>query len=231
MIQKLSVLVSVLLMLSGIAFAKDRSVVVELYSSQGCSACPPADAYFQKELAGRSDIIALSLHVDYWDYIGWKDSFADPSFTARQKLYAKAAGHRTVYTPQMIVNGEHHVVGTHPDQIEKLIRSQKKMRSLVDLSISKSGDDLFINATSGTLSSMQIHVVRYKPKERVDVKRGENAGRVLTYGNIVEDWEVISDWDGQAPLELKTKVQGDAPIVVLVQEENGGIILAAERLR
>ena len=98
-------------------------VVVELYTSQGCSSCPPADAFLARELANRDDVIALALHVDYWDYIGWKDDFADPQHTDRQRDYARAAGQRTIYTPQMIIAGKDHVIGSHPAEVKKLIRA------------------------------------------------------------------------------------------------------------
>ena len=106
----------------GAAAAADRPVVVELYTSQGCSSCPPADAILA-ELADREDVIALAFHVDYWDYIGWKDIFADPANTLRQRNYARVAGARSVYTPQMIVDGQDHVVGTKPMKLAEHIDS------------------------------------------------------------------------------------------------------------
>ncbi len=95
--------------------------MVELFTSQGCSSCPPADAYLA-HLATEPDVIALALHVDYWDYIGWTDKFGSPPFTERQKAYARAEGHRTIYTPQMIVNGTERIAGTNPAQVESDIR-------------------------------------------------------------------------------------------------------------
>ena len=111
----------VLMAVAGIAAAESRPVVVELFTSQGCSSCPPADAFLH-ELSQRDDVIALALHVDYWDYIGWKDIFAQPAFTKRQKAYAKAGGRRSVYTPQMIIGGQDHVVGTHEENASALIQ-------------------------------------------------------------------------------------------------------------
>ncbi|WP_270729894.1 DUF1223 domain-containing protein [Shimia sp. Alg240-R146] len=205
-------------------------VVVELYTSQGCSSCPPADEYFRKHLAGRDDVIALALHVDYWDYIGWKDNFANPDFTNRQKLYAQAAGHRSVYTPQMIVNGADHVVGTHPDKVERLIKTHKAASPKVSLSVVRKGNRVKIEAQTDMRKEMSVHVVRYRASEDVAIKRGENAGRTLTYANIVDDWKVVKTWNGRAPLKVDAFAKGDGPVVVLVQLKNGGPILAAARI-
>ncbi|SFM12139.1 hypothetical protein SAMN04488042_10462 [Shimia aestuarii] len=216
---------------AGALVAQEQPVVVELYTSQGCSSCPPADDYFHKELANRDDVIALALHVDYWDYIGWKDSFANPAYTARQKNYARASGHRSVYTPQMIVNGKDHVVGTHPEKVEKLISRHSGQAGPVALDLSRQGNRIRIAATASRQQAMQVHVVRYKPEEKVSIKRGENAGRMVIYGNIVSDWKVAADWNGKAPLDMEMRVKGDAPVVVLIQGVDSGPILAAARLR
>jgi len=121
-----------MLALSGAAQAEGQPVVVELFTSQGCSSCPTADEFLM-ELAQRPDIIALSMHVDYWDYIGWKDTFAQPKFTSRQKAYAKAIGSRTIYTPQMIVNGLDRVEGNSPDTVLTAIDEQKGGTPSVEL--------------------------------------------------------------------------------------------------
>lgn len=114
------------LTIGSVVAAQDNPVVVELYTSQGCSSCPPADEYFHKSLAHRDDLIALSLHVDYWDYLGWKDHLASPEYSKRQRNYARAAGHRSVYTPQMIIGGVDHVVGNHPSEVKDKIADHKK---------------------------------------------------------------------------------------------------------
>ncbi len=211
--------------------AQSAPVVVELYTSQGCSSCPPADDYFHKKLAGREDVIALAFHVDYWDYIGWKDIYGDPAYTQRQHSYARAAGHRSVYTPQMIVNGQDHVVGTHPDKVERLITKHKAVRPDVELTATRKDNRLKLNAIAQRAVPMQVHVIRYLDAEKVSIKRGENAGRVLTYANIVSDWQTVKDWNGQSNLALDVRLKGDAPVVVLIQQANGGPIEAAARIR
>lgn len=219
------------LALGSVAMAADRPVVVEMFTSQGCSSCPPADAFFHESLSDRSDVIALALHVDYWDYLGWKDNFGDAAYTKRQKDYARAAGHRSVYTPQMIIGGRDHVVGNHPYEVKDLIAAHKKVKSPVDVSIKRSGNRVVINAkATKTPGLMVVHLVRYQPAETVEIKRGENAGRKLTYANIVENWSEVAEWDGTNPLQVKAPARGDLPVVVLVQGQNSGPIWAAARL-
>lgn len=218
---------------TGAAQADDHPVVVELYTSQGCSSCPPADALLS-ELASREDVIALSLHVDYWDYIGWKDSFADPAFTARQKAYARAAGAQTIYTPQMIVEGTEHVVGFKPMALAKFIDAHQEAQRVVGVSLSRDGDVATIGAevlAEGASQDMVVQLVRYLDTETVQIDRGENAGRTITYHNIVTDWRPVSRWDGAAPLSVEVEVAGDDPIVAVVQAAGNGAILGAARLR
>ncbi|WP_204114681.1 DUF1223 domain-containing protein [Shimia biformata] len=214
------------------AWADDRPVVVELYTSQGCSSCPPADAYLRQELAGRDDVIALALHVDYWDYIGWKDLFADPRYTKRQKGYAHAAGQRSVYTPQMIVGGKDHVVGNHPEKVEALIQKHKKMDRKVDLTLEKVGGKVRVSASSSSYRGpMVVQLVRYEPGKKVSIKRGENAGKVLSYANIVREWHQLAEWNGDRPFTIERAMDSAGPVVVIVQERGFGPILAAAALR
>ncbi|GAA6178641.1 MULTISPECIES: DUF1223 domain-containing protein [unclassified Shimia] len=230
MIRATGVLATLWLSVASVLGAEEAPVVVELYTSQGCSSCPPADDYFYRQLSMRDDVIALALHVDYWDYIGWKDEFASPQYTQRQHRYAHAAGHRSVYTPQMIVNGQDHVVGAHPDKVERLIAAHKSAPRSVDLQIERSGNRVKIRATSEVTAPLQVHVVRYRSAEKVAIKRGENAGRVLTYANIVDDWEMVKAWNGKSELSMAVRAAGETPVVVLIQRENGGPIEAAARL-
>ena len=208
----------------------DSPIVVELYTSQGCSSCPPADAYLH-DLAKRDDIIALALHVDYWDYIGWKDSFASPQFTSRQHSYAAAANAAVVYTPQMVVNGRDHVVGSRPLQVMNAVDDQRRRGSVVDVALARVGDDVQIKADTQTPGEYLVQLVRYTPYQTVDIRRGENAGREISYANVVKSWDVVGPWDGTAALDVTTAVDGDEPIVVIVQRSSNGPIVGAAELR
>lgn len=212
--------------------AKQSPVVVELFTSQGCSSCPPADALLH-ELAARDDVIALALHVDYWDYIGWKDPFARPGNTKRQRAYAAEGGRRSVYTPEMIIDGESDIVGTKPAKVLAAIEKHRMDPAMVSLDLQRSGDMLTVTATPlGDMSvPCIIQLVRYTPERTTRIERGENAGKTFSYANIVEDWQVLGKWDGTAPITFTVKVEGDAPVVVLVQESELGPIHAAARLR
>ena len=216
--------------LGGVASAQENPVVVELYTSQGCSSCPPADEML-RDLAGRDGVIALALHVDYWDYIGWADSFADPAYTARQQRYGVAAGLRPIYTTQFIIGGQDHVVGAKAMDVADAIRTQAARPSGVTLQISRNGDLLQIAGQARTRAPMVVQVVRYTPQESVTIERGENAGHRFVYANIVNDWRAVGEWDGGEPLDMQANVAGTAPIVVIVQERGPGRILAAAELR
>jgi hypothetical protein len=206
--------------------------VVELYTSQGCSSCPPADAFLRK-LAADPDVIALALHVDYWDYIGWSDRFAQPHFTERQKAYAHLVGSNTIYTPQMIVGGRDQVAGSDPEQVERAIRRDQRTPRKVQLQLMRQGDQVVIlaEASPHLNAPVQVQLVRYHPLASVDIEYGENAGRVLDYANIVTDWDILGQWDGVSALHLTAPVSGDDPVVVILQVEGPGEILAAAQLK
>lgn len=220
---------AVLLTLSLPAAADERPVVVELFTSQGCSSCPPADALLG-QLAGRDDVIALALHVDYWDYLGWKDAFAKPAFTARQRLYAQAAQSRTIYTPQMIIGGEDHVVGYRPKEVSELIQTHAARPQAMDLSVTKAGGMLKIACDGAMAGEMAVHLVTYAPLRTVDIKSGENAGKRLEYHNVVTGWSVVAKWDGRTPLMVEVPAPGSDHAVVLIQKAEAGPIMAAARV-
>jgi hypothetical protein len=217
---------------AGVAQADDAPVVVELFTSQGCASCPAADVVLA-ELGQMDNVIPLALHVDYWDYIGWKDDFADPAFTKRQKGYARAAGRRSIYTPQMMIGGVYDVVGSRTMKVVDAIHHLADKPARARLSLSR-GDDgqIKIHAEPlGTLPEAIVQMVRYTPESRVNILEGENAGQAITYTHIAHGWQVLGVWDGQAPLEMEVSVEGEDPIVVLLQEKDYGPIFAAARLR
>lgn len=213
--------------------AQDRPVVVELFTSQGCSSCPPADA-FLSELSKRDDVVALAMHVDYWDYIGWKDIFAVPQNTERQRAYARSGGRSMVYTPQMIINGQDHVVGNRPKDVSDLIARHRKDPENVSLGLSREGETLTINADAkpGVGGPLIVQLARYQSEATVAIERGENAGRTLSYSNIVTEFTVLKkEWNTSQPLHLQTTVSGDEPLVVLIQHYEHGPIEAVALLR
>lgn len=205
-------------------------VVVELFTSQGCSSCPPADALLH-ELAERDDVIAIALHVDYWDYIGWKDEFADPAYSKRQRNYASEGGRRSIYTPQMIVNGETDIVGAKAMKLSAAISAHAAKPSVVVVTLTRDGDTVQIGATTQAAGKYVVQMLRYQPFREARITRGENAGRTLAYANVAQDWQVLGNWDGRSPLSLSANAAGTEPVVVLVQHAKHGPIVGAARLR
>ncbi len=207
--------------------------VVELFTSQGCSSCPPADIYLG-ELAKRADVIALSVHVDYWDYIGWKDTFAKPEFTLRQRAYAHARGDGRVYTPQMVVNGADHHVGSSKSSVERGLRSASLP---LNINVSEADGTIRIDIVGDpglTKRHTTVRLVTYTSDAAVEIQRGENRGENITYHNIVRSMRPIGMWEGQAmTITLPSREIMGKNIdgcVVLVQEDadNGpGRILGA----
>ncbi len=213
------------------ALAEGSPVVVELFTSQGCSSCPPADEILSA-LAEDEDVLALALHVDYWDYIGWADSFAIPKFTNRQKQYAAQAGERTIYTPQFVVGGVDHVVGAHGMEIMNLVHRHQAMAGAITVSLVRDGDQMTLDALANQSFSqpLNVDVISYLPSAEVDIERGENAGRSMDYTNIVRSWDRLGQWDTSTPLTLNFAVETDNPVVVILQEPGPGLIVAAAQV-
>lgn len=215
----------------GVLAQSRDGVVVELYTSQGCSSCPPADAVLA-ELADQPGVIPLALHVDYWDYIGWKDDFANPGFTKRQKSYARAAGERMIYTPQMIVGGVDRVVGHDRAAVAEAIARHAATPPAVRLNVSRVAGQFVIRAEAvpPLTGEAVVQLVRFFPGATVEIDHGENAGMTMEYRNIVTDWQRVGEWSGQAPLMLTVPAPGDEPAVVIVQSEGPSAILAAAEI-
>lgn len=225
---------------AGLAVADDTAapVVVELFTSEGCSSCPPADA-FLFDLRQRPGVIALAYHVDYWDYLGWKDRFARHDFTTRQRAYARALGSPMVYTPQLVVNGADHVVGSNRDAADNAIAAARARGTLVDIGLAWAADkSLMISIPEAPLAGKAtIWFVRYAEGGESDVTRGENAGRQLRHANIVEELVAVGMWDGRAmvinlPWEaISDGHEGEAfGCAILIQPEGLGPILAAREI-
>jgi hypothetical protein len=203
------------------AQTKTRAVV-ELFTSQGCSSCPPADR-LMGELAKDPSLIVLTLPVDYWDYLGWKDTLANPAFTARQRGYSWVRGDRQVYTPQAVINGAAHVVGSERASIDKAIAQSAKSAATLATDVvitpSASGYQVSLAATAG--ASGHVWVLPTVNARDVQIGRGENTGRAITYVNVARGLTRIAGWNGEAVvLDIPaTAISADADgLVVLVQE-------------
>lgn len=223
------------------ALAQDETwtgpVVVELFTSQGCAACPPADE-MMADLAAREDVIALSLHVDYWNYLGWEDTFSQAIFTERQYGYGRAAGSNVVYTPQLIVGGLDRVMGARGMELADRIAAHEALPDPVQINVTAEGSDTAYVIEARWVDAdpappMVVQLVGYSPREVVDISRGENAGRVAEYHNVVLSWIVVGHWDGSEPFNARVETGaaagGDMPHVVIVQGIDHGPILGAAR--
>ncbi|MGF1658550.1 MAG: DUF1223 domain-containing protein [Rubrimonas sp.] len=208
-------------------------VVVELFTSQACSSCPPADALLA-ELAERGDVIALALHVDYWDYLGWRDMFGSPANTRRQRDYAEGASSRIVFTPQMVIDGSVSVVGSRREEVFDEIALAATHRKPARVAIRRDGAWLDISVDvageGGRDEVLEVAMFVLEPPATVKPTRGENAGRRILYRNAVRDWHVLGEWRG-APARWRAPAPQDAEAVaVIAQMANGREIVGAAML-
>lgn len=210
--------------------------VLELFTSQGCSSCPPADAML-KSFSEDPGVVALSLPVDYWDYLGWKDTFASPRNSERQRAYAKARGDGAIYTPQVVVNGSLHVNGAQKADIENAMELTAKNSALprVPIRFWQEANTLNIEASGLEPGREAVEATVWlglvQPSATLDIPRGENAGQKLTYTNVVRELTPIGLWKGQplliqipraAVMQAMTQKS-----VVLIQEGKAGAIIGA----
>lgn len=211
-----------------------RPVVVELFTSQGCSSCPPADRLLG-ELATRPDVLALSYNITYWDYLGWRDTLGREENTARQEAYARRFGHRK-YTPQMVIDGATHLPGGRRDEVLAAIAARAASRpSPEGVTIRAQGDAYRLNADARGRGTATIWLVHYDTRHEVTITRGENAGRTVTYANVVRHIEPVASWDLSTPLALEisgasVRAGGHDGCAVLVQQDHAGPVIAAARL-
>ncbi|HVM82619.1 MAG TPA: DUF1223 domain-containing protein [Candidatus Binatia bacterium] len=195
---------------------ESRPVVIELFTSQGCSSCPAADSYLG-QLAQRKDVLPLSYHVDYWDYIGWKDQFSDPAFVGRQRAYAMTLGHHMVYTPQIVVAGAADAQGANRAMIEQRIREAKARQRMYPIEVARdaaTGQVLLQLPEASLPVPATIWLVTYQYKDEAAVDSGENGGRKLDSFNTVRSLQKVAVWNGHAatlPLQLDDKAKARKP--------------------
>jgi hypothetical protein len=221
---------------SGLAYAEPKALL-ELFTSQGCSSCPPADKLLG-EFANDPSLIALSDPIDYWDYLGWKDTLAMPGHSARQRAYAHMRGDRDVYTPQVVVNGSMDALGSDRAAIEHTIAQTEEKSAVMSLPVllSLGGGNLNVNilAKGSEHAGGEVWLCPLARTVTVEIGRGENHGRTITYHNVVRRWVKLGEWNGTDAIWSvpMSEIKGDDidAAAVMVQEgtrEKPGIILGA----
>jgi len=221
---------------SASALAKSP-VVVELFTSQGCSSCLKADSLIG-EVADRPGILALTYAVDYWDYLGWRDTFAKEDYSTRQRAYMKRMSGREVYTPQIVVNGTAETAAIHADKVDQLISKAQRTKGLPSPQI-RQRSDTRISVGSGRYpkSGAEVWLVRFDPSDQaVEIKRGENRGKTMVYHNVVRELVRLGSWTGRArsytlPAAEAESTDDGLEGVILVQGAKGGRILGSLSLK
>ena len=219
-----------------IARAEPRALL-ELFTSQGCSSCPAADKLLG-ELANDPSLVALSVPIDYWDYLGWKDTLANPAHSARQRAYSRVRGDRQVYTPQIVVNGAMHVLGSDRAAIDRMIVQTDQKASVMSLpvllAVTASNLNVTVKAKDGDHPGGEVWLCPLAKAVTVAIGRGENHGRTITYHNVVRRWVKLGDWTGtdstwNVPMS-EIKADDVDAAAVMVQEgthDKPGVILGA----
>ena len=203
----------------------DPRAVVELFTSQGCSSCPPADKIIG-ELAKDPSIIAMSMPIDYWDYLGWKDTLADSRFSARQKAYSRVRGDRDVYTPQAVINGSMHVIGSDRNSIENAISTTSREDGVmsVPVTMTQSGKQLTVSVAAANNAPRAQHgevwICSISKEIPISIGRGENRGKEITYHNVVRNLVKLGDWNGNSgswsvPLDSVENDGVDAAVAIV----------------
>jgi hypothetical protein len=201
-------------------------VVVELFTSQGCSSCPPADAFLTELAQQRKDVLPLSFHVTYWNGLGWKDPYSFDAATERQQQYARSLGDRQVYTPEMVVNGEQGFVGSdRAEGLAEIARAAHDRGIPVPLRLTRKENGLSVSIGAGT-GDATVLLVGFDPEHRTAVGRGENGGRTLLESNIVRSLSEVGQWTGAA-VDLQAAIPAGERLAVLLQSNEGKILAAA----
>lgn len=214
--------------------------VVELYTSQGCNSCPPADRVLYELNQEHSDVLFLSYHVDYWNYLGWTDPFSDETYSVRQRDYANRMRERYVYTPQVIINGDEVVRATAKSRIESTSSTIAPLDDVADITLQSNNPDqpatgtitLSANGKPSPNRVSQIWLIGFDREHQRDVLSGENAGKRLVHANVVREMVNLGNWDGSnAQLSFAMNDAWNGGVAVLVQDGRGGPITAASMIR
>lgn len=218
------VLSLLLLLAASPAAAATRPVVVELFTSEGCSSCPPADAYLTT-LTGRADVLPLAFHVTYWNSLGWRDPYSSETATSRQAMYAARLGGGS-YTPEMVVDGRAGMVGSERGEVASAIaRARGEADDAIPVRATRTGHGITVSVGPGA-GKGRVMLIGYDPRHETHVGRGENEGRTLLESNVVRSLRTIGDYDG-TPVELSAQRGAGEEAAVVVQGYDGRILGAA----
>jgi hypothetical protein len=207
-----------------IADAADRPVVVELFTSQGCSSCPPANAYLNDLARERHDVLPLAFHVTYWDRLGWKDPFSLPAATDRQARYGSRFGDGS-YTPEIVVDGLNSHVGSYRDEIGSAIDRAKAAATTAAVKVSRDGNQLLVEVGPGE-GRGRVLLVGFDHYHKTAIRRGENGGRTFEELNVVRSVRPLADWQGKT-LRLTEQTPEGEDAAVLIEASDGRIVGAA----
>ncbi len=218
---------AVALMLAAGPGASEPKAVLELFTSQGCSSCPPADKLIN-EYAKRDDVLALSFNVDYWDYLGWKDTLGSPENSDRQRAYAAARGDRQVYTPQIVVNGDEHVVGSNRRAVESAMQRDGALPVSIMLEEKDDAISVKVKDNGTNIDHASLWLALFQKEVTVPIGRGENTGRTITYSNVVKKLRPIAMWNGDEmsvdlPKSEMAKAKAKNCAVILQAETKSGL--------
>ncbi len=207
------------------AEAAERPVVVELFTSQGCSSCPPANAYLNEMARDRRDVLALAFHVTYWDRLGWKDPFSLEAATDRQGRYGQRFGDGS-YTPEIVVDGLSSHVGSDRGDVGSAIEQAKRQSgTATTIDLKTNGDQLSIDVGNGS-GSGRVLLIGFDHDHQTAIRRGENGGRTLQESNVVRSIKSIGDWKGAA-LRISEKLPEGQDAAVIIEAPDGRIIGAS----
>ena len=207
------------------ASAGERPVVIELFTSQGCSSCPPANAFLNEMSKGRADVLPLAFHVTYWDRLGWKDPFSLEAATVRQDRYGRRFRDGS-YTPEMVVNGSVGLVGSHRDEVNAAIEQAKRdQNASADVSVNKVGENVAIRIGSGN-GNGKVLLIGFDREHTTKIARGENGGRTLAESNVVRSIRPVGEWSGK-PLQIDERFPEGQDVAVVIESSDGRIVGAA----
>lgn len=211
-------------------------IMIELFTSQGCSSCPAADA-FLGELQARRDVIAISFNIDYWDYVGWRDTLASHENTLRQQAYARLLKPHQVYTPEMVIDGDENVPGNQREQALKIVEDCKRegLDQRVEVTLKLAGNEVDVALGAGPRRDATVWMAHTASARTIAIGSGENRGRTVTYHNVVRSFAAVGKWSGDA-LTLRLPAKGQPTensdgIVVWVQSGDMGKILGAAQIK